>query len=59
MLDGNESLCSLANRFLNNRAWTHLKGPPMPFAVEGQLLLAHHLLGDGRVTQMSSFYFQI
>lgn len=53
MLDGGESLCSLAYRFLNNRVGTDLRGPPVLFAMGGQLLLSHHLQWDGGVTQES------
>lgn len=40
MLDGDVSLCSLANRFLNNRSGADLRGPPAIFCHGGQLLLS-------------------
>ena len=54
MLDENESLCSLANRFLNNRAGTDLRGPPALFPMKGQLLLSYHLQQHSGVTRVKA-----
>lgn len=44
---------SRANRFLNNRAGTDLRGPPVIFATGGQLLPSHHFQWDGGMTPES------
>lgn len=44
---------SQANRFLNNRAGTALRGPPVIFARGGQLVLSHHLQWDDEMTPES------
>lgn len=47
-----------ANRFLNNRAGTDLRGPPVIFATGGQLLLSHPLQWDGGMTPESKPVFK-
>lgn len=44
-----------ANRFLNNRAGTDLRGPPVIFAMGGQMLSSHHLQWDDTRVKASTY----